>query len=144
MSIKINTIIKKDLNRIEEIGKESLPIYYNASDLQFLIYDSEYILLKATYKKEISGFIVIKKYIENRYHIMSIAVSKNKRRLKIGSKLINSIKILYNKKISLYVQKINKVALEFYKKHHFIIIKELTNYYETLNEKNALYLEFNK
>ena len=49
---------------------------------------------------------------------------------------MNAVK-LKNKPISLYVQTINKKAINFYKKHGFIILSEIDDYYESLKHKAA-------
>jgi len=143
--IKVNTITQKDLQMIENIGKETLPIYYKIMDLYYLLLNKDYLCLKAIKNKKIVGFIVSKTFHkDNRNHIMSIAVLNKFRRQGVGKKLIDSLKILSkNKCISLYTQKINKIAINFYEKHRFKIMNEISDYYESLEDTEAVYLEFN-
>ena len=42
---QIDFINFKDVSYIEEIGKQSLPIYYKSSEILFLLFDKDYLLL---------------------------------------------------------------------------------------------------
>jgi len=142
MEYKISGITKNDLFDIERIGKASLPIYYKVSDLFFLLHDSSYIIYKiCSLENNIIGFIVIKKY-DRRYHIMSIVVVPDYRKMGIGTILIDKIKQLDNDEVSLYVLTNNESAIKFYKKNKFKYIKRLEDYYETLDIKSAFYYVF--
>ena len=145
MAIKIQGMNISDLSEIENIGEKSLPIYYKVSDLYYLLLDKNYICLKAKLEKKIVGFIIVKYHDDlNKNHIMSISVLKKYRKKGVGSKLISALKLFSkNKCVSLYVQKCNTIAINFYVKNSFIIINEIKDYYESLENKEAIYLEFN-
>ena len=145
MTITIHKINLTDIETLEQIGKLSLPIYYNFITIYNLYKDLNYILLKSCINDKLVGLCFIK-IIDNRYHIMSIAVLDIYRRQGIGNKFIKYVKENYthNKqnKISLYVQTNNVNAIEFYKKNSFIQVKKMCNYYEGLDNPDAYCFEF--
>ena len=131
IEFSINKIEKKDLQQIENIGKECLPIFYCSSDLFFLLMDSNYILYKAHNKDNIFGFIIAEiKDNKERIHIKTIAISKKYRRNGIGKDLINKLKNKNIPEISLYVLENNTDAIKFYYKQDFIFIKKIVEYYK--------------
>ena len=140
--LMISSINEEDCQVCENIGKLSLPIYYKHEDLLELLENPDYTLLKSkTKNKNIVGIIIYRKTIIDQTHsyinhIMSIAVHPDYRRKNIGSHLMNAVKSK-NKPISLYVQTINKNATNFYKKHGFIILSKIDDYYESLKHKAA-------
>ena len=136
-------INNNDLFDIVNIGKDSLPIYYNLYHLIKIITNTKYIILKCILNDNIIGFVIIKKYKNNRIHIMSIAFLKIYRGLGYGSILLDKIKELFpNYKISLNVQTKNDTAVRFYIKNKFKIKKTIYNYYEELEFKDAYYCVF--
>ena len=163
----ISKINFKDAFQIEQIGKESLPIYYKSSDILFLLFDNEYVLFKIYSDLKIVGFIVAKQkyhefnkedddYLENdnskynivvRYHIMSIAIDKEFRNNGLATQLIEHLRdyvktnYKYKVKLSLFVLTNNIPAITLYEKNYFKRIFEDTNYYESLPHKNAYYYE---
>ena len=127
---------------IEEIGKECLPIYYKYNDL-FILEIEKHEVYKIEDNNIIVGFIVFKYHKnENRVHIMSIGVLEEFRRKSFGSLFIEFIKKNYKSNITLYVQISNENAINFYKKNNFIIEKKITNYYKTLEVKDAYLMKF--
>lgn len=135
--MEVSFINKSDIEEIEKCGKESLPIYYNKSDLLNLIYDKNYIIFKCMDTKNINGFLVAN-ILTNRVHIMSIAVYKEFRRLNCGTNIINFLKNKFKGfYITLNVQQSNENAIKFYKKNGFVIIKKLLNYYSDLECNDA-------
>lgn len=137
-------IEKKDLELLENIGKLSLPIYYDSSYLHNMIYDSNYLLLKANENDKIVGFIFTK-LEEDNIHIISFAVLPEMRNKGIGTKLIDTLKTFNHfSSITLNVLETNKQAINFYYKNNFKLEKILHKYYKTLNNSNALFLKFSK
>ena len=126
----------KNFKDIEDIGKESLPIYYTVSDL-IMLEMTKHLILKLTNDKEIIGFAVCRETLDN-IHILSIAIKKANRKEGLGTKILDFIKSK-NKNISLYVHTINDVALSFYKKNSFIISDILFGYYETFEDEKDAY-----
>jgi [ribosomal protein S18]-alanine N-acetyltransferase len=145
MTITIQKINLIDTERLAYIGRQSLPIYYNSIHIFNLSIDPNYILLKSIINDTLVGLCFIK-IIDNRYHIMSIAVLDTYRRQGVGNKFIKYVKENYTQnkqnKISLYVQTTNVSAINFYKKNSFIQVKKICNYYEGLDNPDAYYLEF--
>ena len=164
---QIDFINFKDVLIIEEIGKQSLPIYYKSSEILFLLFDKDYLLYKIYSDLKIVGFVIAKKkyhefdknddnHLKNdyssystvvRFHIMSIAIDPEYRKRGLASKLIDKIKdhintnFKYKVKISLFVLTNNIAAIKLYEKNYFKQIFEDENYYESLPHKNAFYYE---
>ena len=138
----ISKITLHDLQMIETIGKSSLPIYYESSDLYFLLFDSKYQLFKYQEKEITVGFIIIEQQTNN-YHIMSLAVQENYRRKGIATKLIQYLLNQFDSNFSLYVLEDNKTAQQLYEKNGFINIGLIEDYYESL-QKNAFLYEYHK
>ncbi len=79
-------------------------------------------------------------------YIMTITVLKPYRRYGIGSTLLEKAiedcaRSKGVKKMTLHVQKGNDSAMEFYKKHGFIIKEELKDYYTDLDPADCFVLE---
>ena len=131
-----------DLKILEEIGKKSLPIYYDFYNLLMMknSFIQETKIYNYTYKKKIVGFIVIQvDDIKKNTHIMSIAVDPEYRNKGIGKKLINYIE-RDDYYITLNVQCSNKNAIKFYKKIGFEIKETKNNYYKNLIDNDAYYM----
>ena len=79
---------------------------------------------------------LINKRFQTRNHILSIAINPNYRRKNLATMLINNLK-KDNNDITLYVQCINKIAINLYIKNGFKCSKKLPNYYDSLNNKEA-------
>ena len=167
----ITTITSKDIHLIDNIGKVCLPIYYSASDLLFLLFDSNYIMFKITNStNDIMGFIVAKKKYSEcqqyddddsndlnffgkniqpiiRFHIMSIGVLPQYRKKGYASLLINHLKNYITKKykksikLSLFVLTNNEAAIKLYEKNKFRKIFCNEDYYDSLPVKSAYYYE---
>ena len=57
----IEKITFKDYERLEEIGKKSLPIYYDIEEICYLhLYQENTIMLKALKNEDIVGFMFVK------------------------------------------------------------------------------------
>jgi [ribosomal protein S18]-alanine N-acetyltransferase len=131
---KIELAICKDVKLIQYINKISLPISYSIRDyIEFIISHGSNVF-KALHNNSIVGYVLIKKYSNNRMHIMSFAVHPDYRRLKIGSSLMkkaHDFSIDNNfSYLTLYVQCTNTKAIAFYLAFGFIIKKTLKNYYK--------------
>ena len=132
----------EDLVEIENCGRSCLPIYYKEEELRMIFIKENYKIFKATIDDKIVAFLVLKEDDTN-VHIMSIGVLEKYRKLKIGTELINKIKINFlNKSISLNVQESNEVAINFYIKNGFKVNELLKNYYMTLDCNNAYKMTF--
>ena len=113
---------KLELQRCEEIGCLSLPIYYSSLDLiTFLEEPNNIFIYGASIDKKFVGFIVYIKQF-GKIHILSLACHPDYRRKKIGTLLITKLKE-YTLNITLYVQSTNKTAIRFYLNNGFIKLK---------------------
>jgi ribosomal protein S18 acetylase RimI-like enzyme len=141
----IEKITFKDYERLEEIGKKSLPIYYDIEEICYLhLYQENTIMLKALKNEDIVGFMFCKVEEKvNNIHINSIAIEKNFRREGYGTYMIDYIK-KYKKNITLNVSQINAIAINFYKKNGFIVKENKKNYYENLENNDAYLLQYNQ
>ena len=136
MLIKIAKI--NDISEIVNCGSTSLPIYYKKDDILKLMNNINYKILVANNETKFCGFVIFKINLDKNIHINSIAINKNSRRFKIGTQLINKIKLTYiNYNITLYVQTNNINAIKFYESNSFIIIDEVIDYYSNLDCNNA-------
>ena len=143
MLIKIATI--DDIPEIVNCGRISLPIYYAKDDLLEIINKDDYKILIAENDTKFYGYIIFKINLDKKnIHINSIAINPNFRRVKIGTQLINQIKINYiNYNITLYVQSSNLNAITFYKNNSFKIIDEVIGYYSNLICNDAYIMTYN-
>ncbi len=139
---EIMEAINKDFIVIESIGKEELPLYYSRFDLAMLYYNDN-IIYKLVENNHILAFIVCELFKnENRLHIMSIGVTKDKHRNGLGTLLLDYIKENFDTYITLYVQVSNKNAINFYLKNSFIIKEILKEYYQNLEDKDAYLMTY--
>lgn len=121
---------------IDKIGRESLPIFYTIEDL-ICSEDEIYVYIN---NNNVVGYIIYDSKSTNHAHIKSIAVSRQSRLSGVGTSLLQFVKKRFSK-ISLYVQKGND-AKDFYKKNQFIEKYKDENYYTTLQESCAYYMEW--
>lgn len=136
MLIKIATI--QDIQDIVNCGSISLPIYYKYDDLLEIINKNNHKILIAKNESKFCGYIIFKIETDKNIHINSIAINPNFRRFKIGTQLINKIKITYiDFTITLYVQTTNINAIKFYKNNSFKINQKVIDYYSTLDSNDA-------
>ena len=134
----ISEVTTDDLDCMETIGKLSLPIYYKKKELFSFLNDKYHILRKITYDNKLSGFYISKLH-EDRIHIMSIGIHPEKRNKKLGTKLLEYIKNS-NLPITLFVQQSNKIAINFYKKNDFKVLKSIGRYYYNLECNDAYFM----
>ena len=142
MNLYINKveINMDDIINIYEIGKESLPIYYNLNTLISMIQSDNYIIYKVYNEKKIYGYVVIRE-IDDKIHICSISVRNKYRNKGIGGIMMRYLQNIY-KRISLYVQSTNEIANNFYKKNGFKRIYIEKDYYMSLDDKVGYYYEW--
>ena len=123
MEVKIEKMLEEHLALI---NLEDFDDFWNMNILKsdLLSPNSYYIIAK--YKDNIVGFAGVN-FILDESHIANIAVKKDKRNLKIGSKLLENI-ILKSKEntslITLEVNEKNIPAIHLYKKYEFKIVRK--------------------
>ena len=138
--MEINKVTPEDYSILEEIGKESLKIYYDADEIYYLDNINNNILLKGIIENHIIGFIFCI-YDDNNIHINSFAIKKEYREKGYGTQFINKIK-QYKKTLTLNTEEDNHKAINFYKKNDFQIKEFRYNYYENLKNSNAYFMKY--
>ncbi len=128
---------------IIKIAHQNLTEKYSPSIFNYFyeIYPQGLIVAEKNHK--IIGFIIGLKTIEEKAKILMLAVSKNYRKQKVGTILLQDfIQIVKNekiKKILLEVRKNNKEAITFYKKNGFQRKEILKEFYQ--NGEDALVMQ---
>lgn len=122
-----------DLKRVYEIENLSFTNPYDINMLKQL-YDIGCGFLVAEDQDKILGYILFWIIEEDEGHIISLAVDKYHKRLKIGTKLLNTAIGIFKNfnvfKISLEAKSENKEAINFYKSFGFICKEKIPYYYE--------------
>lgn len=138
---QIDKSLYKDFIILEEIGKKSLPIYYNRYDLKSLLL-SKHLIFQINFNNNVVGFIVAKlEESKNNIHIMSLAVSPEYRNIGLGTDLIRFLKNKYKMNLTLYVHSVNENAIKFYKKNGFDIQAIFFGYYTNFEiNKDAYFM----
>ncbi|HPP16682.1 MAG TPA: ribosomal protein S18-alanine N-acetyltransferase [Dictyoglomaceae bacterium] len=146
MDLKVRNFDLKDLNQVLEIEKASFPrdAYPKCLFKEFYIsYPEEFFVAEVSDK--VVGYIL--GYIFNDTgEIVSIAVKPEFRNSGVGKKLMETILSLFKeknlKRCILQVRVSNKIAIEFYEKLGFKVIKREKGYYidedAYIMEKNLL------
>jgi len=117
-----------------KLASDTLTERYNPSIFNYFYetYPQGFIVAEIAHK--IVGFIVTVKTKPDTAKILMLAVSKQHRRKKIGTMLLNELykKILEENitAIELEVRTDNTTAIKFYEKHGFKIKNKLPNFYQ--------------
>jgi len=117
-----------------KLASDTLTERYNPSIFNYFYetYPQGFIIAEIAHK--IVGFIVTVKTKPDTAKILMLAVSKQHRRKKIGTMLLNELykKILEENitAIELEVRTDNTTAIKFYEKHGFKIKNKLPNFYQ--------------
>jgi len=149
VDIKFGDLSEKNLEQFRVLNYVNLPVIY--SDDFYNRLTSLMRWSKLAYLKDILvGAISCKEDKQDdgslAVYIMTITVLKPYRRYGIGSLLLEKAieecaKDKKIKKMTLHVQKGNDSAMEFYKKHGFVIKEELKDYYTDLTPADCFVLE---
>ena len=135
-----------DLKRVYEIESMSFNQSYGIKMFQQL-YEMGVGFLVAEEDGYVIGYVLFWIKYENYGHIISIAVDKNYRRLKAGTKLllraISVLSLLTLDTIYLEVNENNTGAVEFYKTFNFKIDRVVPGYYEDGAGAILMYLHLN-
>jgi len=143
INIRDSNSKETDLNLCADIGKLSLPIFYDYNNLNDILDIDTYNIYLAKNMNRVIGFGITSITEDNNIHIMSFGCHPEYRRKNIGTKILNKIKKKNKDKlITLYVQSENSVAIKFYKKNKFIEIEKVSNYYSDLEDNNAILMAF--
>lgn len=143
--MKVRQFVPNDLKRVFEIESMSFDQSYGINMFKKL-YDFGAGFLVAEEEGYVIGYVIFWMKFDNVGHIISIAVDKNYRQQKVGTKLLaRAITILSNlniEKITLEVNENNKEAIEFYKKFNFKIDRLVPKYYDNKDGAIVMNLEF--
>lgn len=125
-----------DARALSACSLESLPIGFTVSDFASCIESLDFIVLIAetsgTRQPVLMGYMVCNIEL-SKYHIMSFAVYEEYRNKCVGGQIMKWMKDLCqikHKNMSLYVHVENIGAIEFYKKHIFMIDHTHHDYYK--------------
>lgn len=137
--MKIDIIDEKILEEIEKIEKESFPSPWNKEVYRGLV-DRDNSSLFLWYEEEnIIAFALLLDMVDA-YELIKIAVTVEKRHMKIGSKLVEEIKDKLDKEIYLEVRINNLKAINLYEKSGFIKVGKRKAYYQDTKEDALIYL----
>jgi ribosomal protein S18 acetylase RimI-like enzyme len=126
-----------DIERIGDIGKCNLPLYYNPTHLRRFVADDGHVVLKATVPDgRIVGFMVGEKTNNEGMHIKSISTDDDHRRMGVGTALLAHAQREYDH-LSLYVDTENIPAIRCYTQNGFVVERTLDKYYRILNNRDA-------
>ena len=130
--IKIEKANIEDLSLIYELEKNNITVNsMSENQIERVLNNENYIVLKAVIENEIAGFVILQKSDE--LNIDSIAVKKEFRNLGIATKLIEKAsgyaKENYISTLSLEVSYNNVTAYLLYKKLGFVERRTRKNYY---------------
>lgn len=139
----IREFVPADLKRVFEIENMSFDQSYGINMFKSL-YDMGVGFLVAEIDGYVVGYIIFWIKYENQGHIISLAVDKNYRRLKAGTKLLSKaiqILMMFNiVNIYLEVNEYNLEAYEFYKGFNFKVDRIVPNYYDNNDGAIVMYL----
>lgn len=121
-----------DCSSLYECNKKCLPLFYSTTEYIYYTlspFHDIFVVVESDTNSLIAYILGSMK--NNNYHIMSIGVNDDYRKMGYGTKLLAYAKdnTEFCKSLSLYVHVENGVAIAFYKKNRFKIIKEMKNYY---------------
>jgi ribosomal protein S18 acetylase RimI-like enzyme len=149
LDVKFGELNDKNVEQFRILNYVNLPVIYSEDFYRRLTSFTRY--SKLAYLKDILvGAISCKEDTQEdgskAVYIMTITVLKPYRRFGIASQLLEQAiedcaKSRAIKKMTLHVQKGNDSAMEFYKKHGFIIKEELKDYYADLTPADCFILE---
>lgn len=142
--MKIRSFIPQDLKRVHEIELMSFDQSYGVNMFKKL-HDMGTGFLVAEENGYVVGYILF--WIKHEYegHIISLAVDKNYRKQKIGSKLLSKAITILNTcdldKIVLEVNENNTAAINLYKNFNFKVDRVVPGYYNNNQGAIIMYLD---
>ena len=141
-SLDLVKLTPKNIGQVRLLNKHCFPVVYRDSFYEQLLANTE--LTRLGYYADCLVAAVGCKVESKRMYIMTLGVLTEYRRFGFGSQLLSwaTEKAISEKlsEISLHVQTNNVIALDFYKKHGFIVEREEPDYYPPLNPSSAFYL----
>jgi len=132
MNIKIEKAQLADCIAIHECNKRNLPIYYSPYEIALMVKNLTHLVVVSKIFGNIASYLIGECQNGGNFHILSIGVDYEVRRMGIGRKMIDFILgqiVPKYKTISLFVHSDNSGAVKFYQKYGFKIEKTVQNYY---------------
>jgi ribosomal-protein-alanine N-acetyltransferase len=139
MAFKIRKGLMSDIDKLFEINKECLPIYYSKVEHFVYLVSNKHFVMVAEKDKKVVGYVIGEFNDNKNCHIYSIGVTQAFRSNGIGTLFINKIVSEYSDKcdnITLYVHVENVKGIKFYEKNGFANVEHLPNYYGNLKAKS--------
>ena len=132
--IDIRKALFKDLPILKEICDLCFPDDDAFSIVKSLIDIKHFYVVYTQETEEIMGFVAFGIYSIDTAHIMILAVHPKYQNKGVGTKLLEftlaTIRESHNKRVRLEVKVTNQVAIDFYKKHGFVIKGTIREYYD--------------
>ena len=141
-SLDLVRLTPKNIGQVRVLNQHCFPVVYRDSFYEQLLPNTEYTRLG--YFADCLVATIGCKIESKRMYIMTLGVLSEYRRFGFGSQLLswateNAISEKLSE-IALHVQTNNLVALDFYKKHSFVVKSEERDYYPQLSPSSAFYL----
>ena len=132
----------KNLGNVKVLNTHCFPLTYGDSFYEQLMANTQHARLG--YFADCLVATIGCKIESKRMYIMTLGVLSSYRRFGFGSQLLNwaiADAVTHDlKEVVLHVQTSNTAALDFYKKHGFVIDHKDDDYYPKLNPSSAFYL----
>jgi len=147
MDIQIEKMTKKHLEQIKDILQEQFDEFWNSRVLDRELDNplSEYIV--AINKEEVVGYAGLWQAIDEG-HITNIVTKKDKRGNNIGTKMLEKIIDIAQKKelesVTLEVNEHNEIAIKLYEKYNFKKIGKRKRYYNNVDDAIIMTLKFER
>ena len=133
-----------DFERVCEIENMCFSQPYDVNSL-IRLYEAGFGFFVAEEDNEVVGYVIFGINMKCEGHIISIAVDKNYRGLKIGSNLLRHALMIYIQsginKVVLEVRTHNIPAINLYKSFGFVIDRKEFNYYGDGSDAYIMYLD---
>jgi len=133
--MKLREYVPTDFEFLWELDQECFPpeIAYSRKELAYYLHGPGAIAVLATDDSRILGFILGHEYRRNAGHIITLDVLPSARAQGIGSRLMRAVEDRFRmrscRSLLLEVAVNNFVAIQFYKKHGYALLKTLPRYY---------------
>ena len=142
MNLQLGLLTDKNIGQLRVLNSHCFPVRYQDSFYEQLLANSD--LTRLGYCSDCLVAAIGCKRESKRLYIMTLGVLENYRRHKFGSQLLDWVASKAREEslseIALHVQTSNLGAIEFYKRHGFMIIHTDENYYPQLTPSSAHYL----
>jgi ribosomal-protein-alanine N-acetyltransferase len=131
-NLKIRKASRNDITELNNLNSKAFKEVTKKLDFSKFIDNSNYKIIIASKKKDIVGYLLILKLVNNLYEIISIAVDSSHKREGVASLLLSEFLVneKVNSKIILEVANKNKAAIKLYKTFLFGVDGIRKDYYK--------------